>query len=129
LRVFKTKEFARFARREDIVDNRLCEAAARASCGLIDADLGGGLIKQRVVRPGQGRSSGYRTLMAFSARERMVFVYGFAKNERDNIGPDELGFWRRVATGFLSMSDIQLEELIETHEVTEASCHDHGELS
>jgi hypothetical protein len=62
LRVFKTKEFARFARREDVDDERLCEAVDRAERGLVDADLGGGIIKQRIARKGQGRRGGYRTL-------------------------------------------------------------------
>ena len=57
---------------------------------LIDADLGVGLIKQRVARPGQGRSGGWRTWMAFRSQDRTVFLYGFAKSERANIGPDEL---------------------------------------
>jgi len=105
LKIFKTKEFARFARREDIDDEQLCEAVARASRGLIDAELGGGLIKQRVSRRGQGRRGGYRTLMAFAAKKLSVFIYGFAKVERDNIGPDELDFWRRIATAFLIMSE------------------------
>ena len=124
MRVFKTKEFGRFARREEIEDGRLCEAVERASRGLIDADLGGGLIKQRVARQGQGRRGGYRTLMAFSSKARTVFVYGFAKSERDNIGPDELAFWRKVASGFLTMSEAQLCALIAAKEITEVTCHD-----
>ena len=124
MRIFKTKEFARFSRREDIDDERLCEAAERALRGLIDADLGGGLIKQRVARAGQGRRGGYRTLMAFSAKARTVFVYGFAKSERDNIGPDELDFWRRVASAFLSMDETKLAAMIEAQEITEVRCHD-----
>jgi hypothetical protein len=60
--------------------------------GLVDADLGGGLIKQRIARTGQGRSGGYRTLMAFRSKERTIFVYGFAKSERDNIESDELEY-------------------------------------
>jgi hypothetical protein len=59
---------------------------------LVDANLGGGLIKQRVARPGQGRRGGFRNLMAYRAGAHTVFLYGFAKNERDNIGPDELDF-------------------------------------
>jgi hypothetical protein len=78
--VFKTREFARIARREAIRDATLLEAAGRAERGLIDADLGAGLIKQRVARQGQGRRSGYRTLMAFRVGSSTVFVYGFAKN-------------------------------------------------
>src|ERR1700683_1838925 len=58
--------------------------------GLIDADLGSGLLKQRVARAGEGRSGGYRTIIAYRAGDRAVFLYGFAKNERDNIGDDEL---------------------------------------
>jgi len=85
-------------------DKRLCKAADRAERGLVDADLGGGLIKQRIARAGQGRRGGYRTLMAFKAKAHTVFVYGFAKSERDNIGPDELEFWRRVAGAFASMN-------------------------
>jgi len=105
LRVFKTKDFGRFARRERIDDRRLCEAMRRAERGLVDADLGGGLIKQRVARAGQGRSGGYRTLMAYRVRTRTVFLYGFAKSERDNIGPDELEYWRKIARGFLGVND------------------------
>ncbi|GIK97818.1 MAG: hypothetical protein BroJett029_20270 [Alphaproteobacteria bacterium] len=64
MRVFVTRQFGRFARSERMADDRLCVAIARAESGLIDADLGGGLIKQRVARPGQGRSGGYRTVVA-----------------------------------------------------------------
>jgi hypothetical protein len=124
VKIFKTKEFARYARREDIDDERLREAAVRAERGSIDADLGGGLIKQRVARAGQGRRGGYRTLMAFSSRTRTVFVYGFAKNERDNIGPDELHFWRSVARGFLTMNEEQLARLIAAQDITEVTDHD-----
>jgi hypothetical protein len=80
LRVFTTKVFARFARKERLDDRQLCEAIARAERGLVDADLGGNLIKQRVARSGRGRSGGYRTVVAFRASQRSVFLYGFAKS-------------------------------------------------
>ena len=119
MRIFKTKEFVRFARREDIRDAALLEAARRADQGLIDADLGAGLIKQRIARPGQGRRSGYRTLRAFRAGSLMVFVYVFAKNERDNIGPEELNFWRKVAGAFVTMDDARLNVLLGEEEIME----------
>ena len=128
MRVYTTKEFGRFARKERIADAKLCEAVERAGKGLIDADLGGGLIKQRIARQGQGRSGGYRTLMAFHAKERTVFVYGFPKNERDNIGADELEYWQQVARGFLQMGAAQLGMLIEQDELTEVNCHDENQL-
>jgi hypothetical protein len=90
LRVFKTKWFVRFARRSRIDDAMLLEAIMRAERGLIDADLGGGIIKQRVARPNEGRSGGFRTIVGYRSQERAVFLYGFAKNERDNIKADEL---------------------------------------
>jgi hypothetical protein len=70
LRVFATRVFARFARKERLDDNRLCEAIARAERGSVDADLGANLIKQRVARPGGGRSGGYRTVIAYRASQR-----------------------------------------------------------
>jgi hypothetical protein len=75
-----------------MIDDRLCEAVERAESGLIDANLGGGLIKQRVARLGQGRSGGYRAVVAYRRLGRAVFLYGSAKNERDNIG---LTIWPR----------------------------------
>jgi hypothetical protein len=102
LQVFKTKSFTRFARRERIADQALCEAVERAERGSVDADLGGGVIKQRIARPGQGRSGGFRVLIAYRARARAVFVFGFAKSERDNIDRDELETLRDVAKGFLA---------------------------
>jgi hypothetical protein len=91
MQIFKTKWFARFARQELISDASLREAIARAKRGLIDAGLGGGLIKQRVVRQGQGRSGGYRVIIAYLAEGRAVFLLGFAKSERENISQDGIG--------------------------------------
>jgi hypothetical protein len=108
LRVFKTKSFVRFARRERIADRALCEAVRRAERGSVDADLGGGVIKQRVARPGQGRSGGFRVLIAYRAKARSVFLFGFAKSERDNIDDDELETMRDVANGFMRADDVAL---------------------
>jgi hypothetical protein len=97
MRVFMTKWFARFVRHERITKANLLEAIARAEHGLIDADLGGGLIKQRIARPGQGRSSGYRMIVAYKPVDRAIFLVGFAKNEKDNISLDELAILRKLA--------------------------------
>jgi hypothetical protein len=101
LRIFKTRWFTRFARGERITDSSLSQAVARAGQGLINADLGGGVIKQRVARPGQGQSGGYRVLIAYRAGQRAVFMYGFAKRERENIDPDELVTLRELAAAWL----------------------------
>jgi hypothetical protein len=124
VRVFKSKEFARFTRSERISDRLLCDAIERADRGLIDADLGAGLIKQRVPRPGQGRSSGFRTLIVYRASERSVFVYGFAKNERDNIGDKEQQYWRRVAGALLGMDEAEIANAVSAGELMEITPDD-----
>ena len=119
MRIFKTRWFARFARQERITDASLQEAIARAERGLIDADLGGGLIKQRVARKGQGRSGGYRMIVAYREKDRAVFFYGFPKSERENIDRDELLTMREIAAEFLARDSGQIEEAIQNGKIEE----------
>jgi hypothetical protein len=112
VRLFKTKWLARFARRQRIDDRSLVEAVVRAGRGSIDADLGGGLIKQRVAQPGQGRSGGHRLLIAYCAGDRAVFLYGFAKNERDNIDPDELLTLREIGAAWLAAAPLRIDRAL-----------------
>lgn len=111
-RIFKSKWFAPFARSERISDRSLIEAVERVQRGLVDADLGGSVIKQRIARSGQGRSGGYRVLMAYRHRVRSVFLYGFAKSARDNINDDELATARDIAKSWLEASADQIEDAI-----------------
>jgi hypothetical protein len=113
MRIFKTKWLARFARREGIDDQGLRAAIERAEQGLIDADLGGGLIKQRVARPGRGRSSGYRMIVGYRVKDRAVFLLGFAKNERENIEDDELVTLRSQAEKWLIADTAKIQEALE----------------
>jgi hypothetical protein len=109
VRVFKVKAFVRFARRERIDDASLCEAIDRAERGLVDAALGGDLIKQRIARSGQGRSGGYRVLIAYWRGDRAVFLYGFAKNERDNVDDNQLATLRDIAAVWRAADDERLK--------------------
>lgn len=126
MRVYKVKVFARFQRRERITDEALCAAIANAEAGLVDADLGGGLIKQRVARPGQGKRGGYRTVIAFRRRERAFFLFGFAKSARANIDDDELATLKRRAAGLLNAAEEALETMVADDELTEVDC---GEIA
>jgi len=119
VRIFKTKWVARFARRERISDTSLKQAIERAERGIIDADLGGGLIKQRVARPGQGRSGGFRMIVAYRSEDKAFFLYGFAKNDLDNIGDDELQTLRDLASDMLTRSDTILDRAKEAGELQE----------
>jgi hypothetical protein len=119
VRIFLTKWMARFARRENLAHRSLQAAIARAERGLIDADLGGGLIKQRVARSGKGRSGGYRTIIAYKRAGRAVFLFGFAKSERENIGPGELQAAREIAAVWLPADARQIATGIEEGELEE----------
>jgi hypothetical protein len=121
VRIFKTKWLVRYARRERITDRSPSEAIERAARGLIDVDLGGGIIKQRVARGGQGRSGSCRMLVAYRAGTRAVFLYAFAKNERENIGPDELLTWREIEAGWLAADARQIAHALAEEILQEVS--------
>src|SRR5258708_8448 len=97
VRVFKSKRFAKFARKELISDARLCVAINDAEQGRIDADYGGGVIKQRIARPNEGKSGGYRSIILFRRGSRSFFVYGFAKNEQANIDKSDEILFKELA--------------------------------
>jgi hypothetical protein len=122
VRVYATREFIRLARKLRISEEKLCDAADCAARGLIDADLRAGLIKQRIARPGQGKSGGWRALAAFLPGHRCVFLYAFAKNEPDNIEDDELAYWHKVASAHLEMSVARIEDQIEHDHLREVTC-------
>jgi hypothetical protein len=123
-RVFKTRWFQRFARSEKIRDAVLLDAVARAEKGQLDADLGGGVIKQRIARPGQGKSGGYRTIILFKQGQRAVFVYGFAKSERENIDADEEKQFKEAARHVLRLTEKQIAELIKEGDFVEIDGHE-----
>lgn len=120
MRIFKTKTFARFAKHEQISDSALHEAIEKAENGLIDADLGSSVIKQRVPREGQGRSKGYRVLIALKLKKRAIFIHGFAKSQKSN-SEDELEVLKEIAAIWLNAEEtkikLSLKEgvLIEVH--------------
>lgn len=108
MRIFANRWFARFADKQNIGDDDLREAVSRAEQGLIDADLGGGVIKQRIARKGQGKSGGFRSLVLFRQGERAFFVYAFAKSDRDNIDQGELSTYKTAAAVYLNYTDDEL---------------------
>ena len=110
--VYKTKPFARFARKARISDSELWETAWLANSGLIDADLGGGVIKQRIARTGEGKSGGSRSIILFRFKGRAVFVYGFEKKDLGNIKAGELEAFRQLADVILGYSDAEISKRV-----------------
>ncbi len=123
MRVLKNKSFARFAARNDIADEDLCEAVQRALRGLIDADLGGGIIKQRIARQGEGRSGGFRSMIVFRAETRAVFVHGFAKKDVGNIAAGELKALKNLAKLVLACSEAEITSAAAAGVFLEVKCN------
>jgi hypothetical protein len=122
VRTFKNKAFTRFADKAGISDVALCRAVRDAERGLIAADLGGSIIKQRIARLGQGKSGGFRTLIVYRAATRAIFVHGFAKNERDNIEKDELVALKKLASELLAYNDKTLALVVTSGVLIEVKC-------
>ena len=112
MRAFKNKAFCKWAAKEGLSDVILLAAVEEMKQGLIDADLGGHVVKKRVALAGRGKSGGVRTLLAYKVGSKAFFVYGFAKNARANISADELKALKFLAKELLNYSDKALAEAI-----------------
>ena len=112
MRIFKYKWFAKFAQKEGISDAKLCQAVKDAEAGRIDADYGGGVIKQRIARLNEGKSGGYRSIILYRRGHRAFFVYGFAKSDRENISKADEQAFKESAGAVFSFSDDEIEKLL-----------------
>lgn len=119
MRIFKNKFIAKFAEKQGIDDTDLREAVNRAENGLIDADLGGGVIKQRIARKGQGKSGGYRSIILFKQSDKAFIVYALAKSNRANITREELVIFKQAADVYLNYSDEELAALQQQNTIRE----------
>jgi hypothetical protein len=119
LRVFKNAWFGRFARKENILAQVLWGTVDRAEKGLVDADLVGGVIKQRISRPGGSKSKGYRSIVLYRKGDKAFFVYGFPKSDFGNIRDDEQEQFKKAAKSILALSDEQIRQLIENGQFEE----------
>lgn len=112
MEIYKHKIFHEWANKESLKDNSLKEAIDEMSNGLFEANLGGGLYKKRIAASGRGKRSGHRALLAFKSEYRAVFIYGFAKNERENISRNEEKIFKQLAKDFLSMDDAEISYMM-----------------
>ncbi len=119
MRVFKIKAFHRWAARDRLTDAALTAAAQEMAKGLIDADLGGHVVKKRAALPGRGKSGGVRTLVAFKRGDKAFFMYGFAKSARANIKDNELKALRLMAAQLLGYSNAGLAKALRAGELIE----------
>lgn len=119
MQVYKSKWFSKWADKEDLSDQDLSAAVKEMVNGLIDADLGGHVMKKRVALQGQGKSGGTRTLLAFKVGDKAFFMYGFAKNQQDNISAKELKALKAMAKQVLGYTPAQLRVVLNAGEFIE----------
>lgn len=119
MRIFKYRIFRQWTKKEGISDSALKKAIDEIEHGLFDANLGNGLYKQRVARKGQGKRGGYRTILAFKEKDRSIFMYSYAKNDRANISDKEEEVYKKLAGYYLEITDNKLEILIKNGELFE----------
>ena len=119
--VYKTKEFSRFARKAALTDDELLEAAKAVASGQRDADLGGGVFKQRIAREGGGKSGGFRTIILFKVGGHSFYVHGFAKNDKANVTSKELKALRALADTLLRFDAKALATAIAAGEISEVT--------
>ncbi|WP_291992552.1 type II toxin-antitoxin system RelE/ParE family toxin [Candidatus Accumulibacter sp. ACC003] len=127
--IYKTRWFDRWARKQGVGSQALCAAVREITDGLYEADLGGGLLKKRIARAGQGKSGGFRTLAATNKGSRWVFVYGFPKNARSNIDKDEEEALKTLAAHLLSLTATALSTAQVAGEMMEVDCDAENEVS
>ena len=125
MRIFKTKAFARFGKKARIDDAELCQAIRDAGQGLIAANLGGGVIKQRIAHLAQGKSGGFRALIVFRAGARAFFVHGFAEegtgqHHKEEFVPVE----RAPHSELLSYDDITIARVVAAGTLVEVGCNE-----
>lgn len=119
MRIFKYKKFKKWAEEESISDQILLNAVEEMERGLFEANLGNGLYKKRIARQNQGKSSGYRVLLAFKQNNHFFFLHGFAKNKLTNIKENEKTIYRDLAKYLLSLETKAINQLIKMNELTE----------
>jgi hypothetical protein len=112
VRVFKAYDFHRWAQGEGLTDAKLWEAALEIENGLVNARLGGFLIKKRVGADGRGKRGGYRTIVAHRQGDRLVFLHGFDKNDKDNISPREKRALHKLGDYYMTFSDAALSRMV-----------------
>lgn len=119
LRILKDVQFNNWAIGYGVTDTMLYDAAKEIEKGLIDARLGGFLIKKRIAAPGRGKSGSYRTIVGYRQADRIIFVHGFAKNESENITKNEKAVLRKLCDIYMSADNQKLAEMIEKHIILE----------
>lgn len=121
MRIFKTRLFAKWAKKEKLMDQSLRLAIQEMEKGLIEADLGGFVYKKRIPLEGRGKRGGARSIVIYRAHDKAFFIFGYAKNEKSDMSNEELKSAKMLSKDLISYSDSQLIHLIQQGKLIEVS--------
>jgi hypothetical protein len=107
-----TKWFKKWSKKVKLTNDDLLEAIDDLEDGASTTDLGSHLFKVRVSREHSGKSSGFRTIIIYQENEKAIFLYGFGKNEKQNISKAELQYFKKLGNDLLALNPEQLEDVI-----------------
>ena len=124
MNIYLSKDFTRLARRDGLTDIHICQAVREMNEGLIDADLGAGLFKKRIAKPGQGKRGGWRRLLAFQMGNKAFFLYLFPKNRRESIDAAELKALKRLSRYYLTLKSGEIRTASQCGELREVTCYE-----
>jgi hypothetical protein len=119
MRKLSTKWFKKWSKKSKINNHDLLDTIDNLIKGLSTADLGSNLFKIRVKRKYSGKSSGFRTIIVYKEGEKAIFLYGFAKNERENISKTEFLYFKKLGNDLLALNENQIKQLIKTKSLFE----------
>ena len=119
MKIYKLRLFTKWARKEGITKSALKEAIAEIEAGLFDANLRATVYKKLVARKGQGKRGAYRTLIAYKLADRAIFMYGFSKNEQENISSKDIDGLKKLAVHYMAAGSVILQRAVKLGELEE----------
>ena len=109
MRILKTRHFAKWAKKQGIDKETFQAAAFDIQKGRYEVNLGGFLYKKRIKRDGTGKRGGFRVILFYRQEDKLVFIHGFAKNDKSTIDHDEEKAFKAMTRIFLSMTETQFD--------------------
>ncbi|OGT39900.1 MAG: hypothetical protein A3E81_01930 [Gammaproteobacteria bacterium RIFCSPHIGHO2_12_FULL_36_30] len=124
MRILATRYFSRWAQHDRLSKDKICKAVFELQNGLHDGNLGGSIYKKRIGIGNRGKRDSVRTIIAFQISNNVFCLYGYPKNERDNIDHDELNAFKKAAKYYLNLNNMEIDRLIKMGELIEVKSHE-----
>jgi hypothetical protein len=121
MRIYKTRYFSKWQRKQMLSDTALLDAIEELCSGLHNGNLSRYVYKKRIAQEGRGKRGSYRTIIAARLDEKAFFIYGYPKNEHDNISSDELQAYKDMSALLIEMEIVKIEQLLKEGQLIEVN--------